>query len=219
MAKLRVMAEGLNVREQPSSIAKILGALRRDDVVHLLEYSTDGLWYRVQQEDALIGWARGKYLAPVEEPGAPPAEEFPWMALAFAEIGVREYAGAADNPRILEYLHSTSLGDVEASRDSTAWCSAFVNWCVERAGYAGTDSARARDWAHWGQALVAPRRGCIAVFRRPCSSKDKKKSCGHVAFFIDEIGNGVRVLGGNQGDQVCIASYPRDDVLSYRIPL
>lgn len=77
MAKLRVMAEGLNVREQPSSIARILGALRRDDVVHLLEYSTDGLWYRVQQEDALIGWARGKYLAPVEEPGAPPGEEFP----------------------------------------------------------------------------------------------------------------------------------------------
>ena len=78
MAKLRVMAEGLNDREQPSSIAKILGALRRDDVVHLLEYSSDGLWYRVQHEDALSGWARGRYLAPVEELGAPPhAEELP----------------------------------------------------------------------------------------------------------------------------------------------
>jgi hypothetical protein len=39
MAKLRVTAEGLNVREGPSSTAEILGALRRDTVVDLLEWS------------------------------------------------------------------------------------------------------------------------------------------------------------------------------------
>lgn len=217
MAKLRVLAEGLNVRIDPSTTADILGVLRRDDVVDMLEHSSDGLWYRVRK-DALAGWSRGKYLAPVEEPGAQPTEEFPWMPLAIAEIGVREQPGAANNPRVLEYLHSTSLGEADASKDSTFWCSAFVNWCVERAGYAGTDSARARDWIHWGKELVKPRRGCITVFRRPCSPKDRKKSCGHVAFFIELTGKNVRVLGGNQGDQVCIAAYPKDDLLSYRIP-
>src|SRR5262245_23237460 len=156
MTRLRVIAEGLNVRVEPSTRAEILGTLSRDDTVDFLEYSSDGLWYRVRK-DALTGWARGKYLTPFQEPGAPPAEEFPWMLLAIAEIGVREQPGAGNNPRVLEYLHSTSLGEVEASKDSTAWCSAFVNWCVERAGYAGTDSACARDWGYWGKELVTPR--------------------------------------------------------------
>lgn len=218
MGKARVTAEGLNVRAEPSTTGKILGGLSRDEVVDSLEQSGDGLWYRVRTA-ALEGWARGKYLAPVEAPGAPPAEEFPWMSIALGELGVRELSGAPNNPRVLEYLHSTALGEADASKDSTAWCSAFANWCMEKAGYAGTDSAWARDWAHWGQEILTPRRGCIVVFKRPCNTKDKKKSCGHVAFFIDDTEKKIRVLGGNQGDRVSIGEYAKQDLLSYRIPL
>jgi hypothetical protein len=48
---------------------------------------------------------------------------------------------------------------------------------------------------------------------------------GHVGFFDGfDIGNRVRLLGGNQGggvtwDEVCVANFPQERVLGYRWPL
>ena len=69
---------------------------------------------------------------------------------AEGELGQKERKGKEHNPRILEYLATTTLGDSARSRDETPWCSAFVNWCVVRAGLEGTSSALARSWLGWG---------------------------------------------------------------------
>src|SRR3990170_1305898 len=48
---------------------------------------------------------------------------------------------------------------------------------------------------------------------------------GHVGFFDGwDVGNRVRLLGGNQGggvswDEVCVANFPQERVLGYRWPL
>ena len=72
--------------------------------------------------------------------------EATWMAVARAEIGVREKPGKLrNNPRVLEYLAvCTLLSRALRGFDETPWCSAFVNWCMLNAGYEPTRKATAR---------------------------------------------------------------------------
>jgi uncharacterized protein (TIGR02594 family) len=126
--------------------------------------------------------------------------------------------GSGNNPRVLEYLQSTTnLSRSATSRDETPWCSAFVNWCLRQAGYERTKNALARSWLSWGQPIDTPRRGCIVVFQR-------EKKFGHVGFYLEETEAHIKVLGGNQQDletrifEVSKKYYPRSELLGYRIP-
>ena len=207
--KYRVTATTLNVREAPSITATVVSLLQKADVVELEGKSGDGYWFRVKK-DGIDGWASHKYLElVVDDSGS--AEEFPWMPIALAEVGVREFPGNGDNPRVVDYLNSTNLSAPSNSNDETPWCSAFANWCVERARFEGTDSAWARSWLNWGKKITTPRRGCIVVFKRDVNS-------GHVAFYIGETSTQIKVLGGNQSDAVSISNYPKSRFLGYRIP-
>ena len=157
-----------------------------------------GLW-------VLLSRAFGKKAEPAK------IVEPKWLQIARGELGQHEISGSRDNPRIVEYHKATSLG---ASDDETPWCSAFVNWCMQKAGQPSTRSALARSWLKYGKGLASPQLGCIVVFWRgsPTSSQ------GHVAFYLGSDGDYVTVLGGNQGDAVTIAKYPKSRVLGYRIP-
>jgi len=140
-----------------------------------------------------------------------------WVPIATAENGVRDYPGPQYHPRVVEYLNTTGW---QANEDETSWCSAFVNWCMLKAGFPGTNNAAARSWLSYGRQLNVPRPGCIVVLWRESPQSWK----GHVGFFQgwNESGR-VRLLGGNQGggvdwDEVCVTSFPRDRILSYRWP-
>jgi uncharacterized protein (TIGR02594 family) len=126
-------------------------------------------------------------------------------------LGEKEIAGPASNPRIVEYLHSTNLGAPLDNTDETKWCSAFVNWCVEKAGHAGTDSASALSWASWGTEATAPVPGDIVVF-------NWGRGSGHVGFFVSATSTIVKVLGGNQGDAVNIKDWSKGKVYRIRKP-
>jgi uncharacterized protein (TIGR02594 family) len=212
MSLLRVTASVLNVRRGPGSAFGILTRVPIDTILERRGESADGQWLRarVQLSDGVAeGWVSARYVADVAT--EPPAiEEPPWFAVARAEIGVSEYEGPDDNPRIVEYHQSTSL---RAADDEVAWCSAFMNWCMKQAGLTGTGSAAARSWLNWGRPLDAPARGCIVVFRRGSNPVQ-----GHVAIFVRQSGAFLDVLGGNQSNQVKIAPYPAVNVLSYRWP-
>jgi uncharacterized protein (TIGR02594 family) len=210
MKKLIVIADKLNLRAEPKLTAAVIKMLNTGEELNLLSVSGDGYWYKVETNDDETGWVSHKYVQSADNNDMiSGSEEFPWMQIAIAEIGVKEFNGDADNPRIVEYLSSTNLSKAMASQDETAWCSAFTNWCLEKAGYAGTDSAWARNWLNWGRELKTPRRGCIVVFSRG--------NGGHVGFYMGKSGSNIRVLGGNQGDTVSIASYPAARVLGYRV--
>ncbi|MGK7943126.1 MAG: TIGR02594 family protein [Microcystaceae cyanobacterium] len=206
--RYRVTATLLNVRDRPSiQNSTILGTLRRDELVELQDDNSAAYWLNIQQINGnLAGYASRKYL---EQIGIV-SQDFPWFAIALVEEGVREKAGSGDNPRIVEYLQSTTLSEPSASNDETPWCSAFVNWCVEKAGYAGTDSAWAKSWLNWGQPLSTPQKGCIVVFERRMSNG---QIGGHVGFYISETSETVKVFGGNQSDSVKYSHYPKDGYL------
>ena len=139
-----------------------------------------------------------------------------WYRIAIEEQArcVAEQA-EGENPRILEYLATCSdLEEGEWERDSTPWCSAFVNWCLRRAGIEGTDSGWARSWADWGEPIDPPRPGAIAVWARGRSSPEEPVVTGHVSFFVEDRGDVLLVLGGNQSDCVCLKVYPKRGYLT-----
>lgn len=133
-----------------------------------------------------------------------------WLDVARKEMGVHEIVGVKDNPRILEYHQATNL---KASDDETSWCSSFCNWVMKQSGIQGTNSAAARSWLNWGAKLTKPEIGCVVIFERGNSTWQ-----GHVCFYLSEDSNNIQVLGGNQNNQVCIASYPKARLLGYRWP-
>lgn len=128
--------------------------------------------------------------------------------IAKAEIGTKEKPGPQHNKRIIEYHATTTL---KATADEVSWCSSFVNWCVTQAGLKGTNSAAARSWLKWGTPVETPREGDIVVF-----SRGSNPQSGHVGFYVERVGDVIKVLGGNQSDQVKISNYPVGSLLGYR---
>lgn len=136
------------------------------------------------------------------------------MVVAAAEIGVHEYAGAASNPRILEYYKATLMGGAPED-GSTPWCAAFVSWVLEKSGYRGPRTTKARRFLSYGQMRPEPEFGDIAVLWR----EDPQSEKGHVAFFVAKKADSqVWLLGGNQGNQVSYQLYGTGRVLGYRRP-
>lgn len=134
-----------------------------------------------------------------------PGDEPKWLKIARHEIGVAE-KNPGNNPRILEYLATTTLSEADKSKDETPWCSAFTNWVIRMAGMKGTDSAWALDWRNWGKALGDGKLGAIAVFSR----KRTNESGGHVGFWLGETSSQIRLLSGNSSNSVNIANYPKN---------
>ena len=149
-----------------------------------------------------------------------------WLQIAEGELGVKEIPGFPSHPRIVDYHESTNLRARAAKRDETPWCSSFVNFCVEEAGYIGTDSARARSWLRWGLEVAHPVVGAVCVIKRRGKGPDAStgsRGGWHVGF----VGNGletrgfIRLLSGNSRDQVKYSNYPLDKYIikGYRMPI
>jgi uncharacterized protein (TIGR02594 family) len=133
------------------------------------------------------------------------------LDIARGYLGTREAAGPENNPLILQMYASVGADWVE--HDSVAWCAAFVGHCLERAGIRSTRKLTARSYLSFGEAvdLKDAREGDIVVFKRGNSSWQ-----GHVAFYIADAGGRISVLGGNQGNAVTIAKYPKAALLGVR---
>lgn len=134
----------------------------------------------------------------------------------FAEsrIGTHERPGPlADHPFVLECL---SLVHVPKAmlHDETPWCAAFVHRCLLAGGIQGTGKANARSYLQWGRhvPLDQIQQGDVVVFWR----ESPKGIKGHVAFYVEGNDTHVLVLGGNQGNGVRKAFYPRSRILGVR---
>ncbi|MDH1145171.1 CHAP domain-containing protein [Pseudomonas mosselii] len=131
------------------------------------------------------------------------------IALYFLDVGQGKYGEERKpyitawpvrwNPVIVEFFKATSL---QPSGDTTAWCAAFMNYCLMMSSTgktmpAGasppTKSAAALSFRNWGTETKAPTPGDIVVFKNVNSPGH-----GHVGFFLADQGDKVLVLGGNQ---------------------
>jgi len=135
-----------------------------------------------------------------------------WMSIADAEFGVHRDMVHHTNARIIEYLHTTTLGAADANTDSTAWCSAFVNWVMLKSGRTGTNNALAASWLDWknGRATDVPAFGSIVVIKKSNATSDKQTGShtgNHVGFCVNYSPGHLQLLGGNQGSAVSLASF------------
>lgn len=135
----------------------------------------------------------------------------PWFLSLHADIGQHERPGRKHNPVIVKYFADAGFPGVKD--DETAWCAACVNAHLERHGIPGTKSLAARSFERWGEECE-PRIGCVVVMSRG----DPKGWQGHVGLYYGETATHVIVLGGNQGDAVSVAKFPKSRVVAYRWP-
>lgn len=148
----------------------------------------------------------------------------PWMDIANGELGTKESSGDEHNPRVLEYLSTCdNLGSWGRGRDETPWCAAFVNWCLEEAGVRSSRHALARSYVDFGCDAAGAPEGAIAVIKRKTSGSDTatgSRAGFHVGFVIRRSKTVIRLLGGNQRNEVNITSYPlsKYDVIAVRWP-
>jgi uncharacterized protein (TIGR02594 family) len=150
----------------------------------------------------------------------------PWMAIAEQErhVGVKRRGGAVSTEHIREYFSATVYPN--ADPNSTAYCAAFVNWCLQRAGYEGTKgkyNARANSFLGWGRPTRGnkPAYGAIAVVH--FGPNEDHVTFVNGAFRIEADGSvqNIATLGGNQGHahEVNASHLPARLIVSYRFPI
>jgi uncharacterized protein (TIGR02594 family) len=126
------------------------------------------------------------------------------MKFAKDEVGEHEKPGKVANPRIIEYHAATSL---KAKSDEVAWCSSFVNWCMQKAGIAGTRSAAAASWVDWGAPTSARYGAVVVIYNAGAANSRLSTSGNHVAFLVEETATHYVLLGGNQSDSVKVSNF------------
>ncbi len=212
MQKIKVNTHRLNLRNEPNlSSSIIIGVLDRNEELEVLNFVDDFRWAKIKKSNGKIGYCSYKYCLGVPNPNDIYNNDYNWLKVGFGELNTTELADPKENHRILTYLRSCEfLDDGYKDSDETAWCSAFMNWSVEKAGYAGTNSAWALSWKNWGQP-ASKRRGRIAVFERYVTDGDVTHTRGHVGFYLGMVDGQISLLGGNQSNSVSIGLYPVDD--------
>lgn len=122
-------------------------------------------------------------------------------------LGLKEIPGKQHNQEIVALWRESGMPQI--TDDETPWCMAFVNGCLVRGNKAGTKSGLARsplypEHKDKFEKLDGPELYSIGVMKRGNSSWQ-----GHVGFVADFNDKYVWLLGGNQGNAVSIARYPR----------
>lgn len=127
-------------------------------------------------------------------------------------IGVSEVNGNDSNQAILEFGKRADI--TWYNNESIPWCAVFVNAMCDIVGLKETKSALAKSFLNWGikvsiNEAIKDSTNVVGVFHRG----DKNSGSGHVAI-LKEITSDKRfalMLGGNQGNKVCIQRFKLDD--------
>lgn len=132
-----------------------------------------------------------------------------WLVHARTYLGTAEIPGKQHNPVIVRWLKALKSWWIE---DETPWCGTFVGAVMRESGLpVAKHWYRAKGWLDWGVPVAEPSVGCVVVYDR--------EGGGHVGFAVAyDQGGRILTLGGNQGNRVSIAPFPRWRVLGYRWP-
>jgi uncharacterized protein (TIGR02594 family) len=145
----------------------------------------------------------------------------PWLATMRAITGAREYAGGADNPRIMAWRDEIARRYPEMAaycrgyvHDSIPWCGLTVAYCMAASGIRPPFDSKneaesflwARAWVDWGRPEKDPRPGCVMVFAR--------SGGGHVTLLETIDDDHYVCRGGNQSDAVTVAAYPKSALIA-----
>lgn len=139
--------------------------------------------------------------------------------LATRFTGIEEAKGAATNPMVLAMLR---LDATWPEGDEVPWCSAFANFITWILRLPRSKKLSARSWLAVGKPIAiedATPGNDVVILKRGDGVQPGPEvidAAGHVGFYAGRTGQFVHVLGGNQGDQVCVMAFPVARVLGVR---
>lgn len=135
---------------------------------------------------------------------------------ALTQLQIKELPGdAANNPTIVAYWKEAGI-ELKVTSDETPWCAAFVGAMLMRGEVQSSNKANAKSYLQWGKEVIGlGLLGAIVVLNRARPAPEWQ---GHVGFCCGFDGSTIRLLGGNQGNKVSIASFPRARVAGIRYP-
>lgn len=134
------------------------------------------------------------------------------MQVAFSYLGLKEFDGKPNNPKILEWTKELGLNKIY-KEDSMPWCGLFFAHVMKEAGRRVDlntkdpyDYLRAAKYVNMNGAEIIDRKdaafGDVLIFQRPGG--------GHIGFYVSESENFYSVLGGNQGNKVGLDPIHKD---------
>ena len=124
--------------------------------------------------------------------------------------GVTETVGSKNNPVIMGWAKELGL-ESTYNADSIPWCGLFAAVIMHRAGRPVVDKPLwALNWNNFGVKVGQPMLGDILTFSR--------SGGGHVGIYVGEDSIAYHVLGGNQGDKVCVTRIGKDRLSQARRP-
>lgn len=130
-------------------------------------------------------------------------EQAPWMKIAYTEANERwQWGKVKEGYGKINYHHETGASNTTMTGTTNAWCASFINYCLQKSGFASSGSPNSQSYKHSPQfiRIEIPVYGAIVVFHKRGS-----KNSGHVAFVYCKTKDGeIGVLGGNQADSVTI---------------
>ena len=149
-----------------------------------------------------------------------------WLQQMRVLTGTKEVPGPGNNPAILAMADEIAeiYPDMEEycalyTADSIAWCGLAAGNCLAVAGVRPPFGRTDTDKFLWADSyrtdpgminLGAPILGCIVVMTRSGGN--------HVTFYESDAGSYINCRGGNQSDQVNVASFPKSRVTGYMWP-
>lgn len=130
---------------------------------------------------------------------------------ALSLFGTIETPGNANNPVILAWAKEIAVENLY-SADEVPWCGLFMGVVAKRAGKQLPPLPLwALSWASFGNESKVAMLGDVLVFRRAGG--------GHVSLYVGEDSTAYHILGGNQGDKVCIIRYSKANLYAIRRPV
>lgn len=151
------------------------------------------------------------------------------VKIARGEIGTTEYSPTNKrkySERVAEYFAANNVKVTPGQNPlNYPWCALFIGWVLKQANYVGTKSAAARSYLNWGTPIYDKKLGIgsiedaqvddIVVNYR--GSRDDGTT-GHVFFYLRHDKQYIYGVGGNQGDSVSEAKFPRSRCIGIRRP-
>ena len=142
-----------------------------------------------------------------------------WLDIALGDLHLdwKEISGTQHNRKIVEAFELCGYGPLP---DETAWCGVYVGSRLTVAGYMiPSRCAWARHYtskqSEYGVNLDEPLYGCVVNVERGSAG-----GTSHVGFLVGWDDDHVRILGGNQSNNVTDSLVvPRSKVLSFTWPL
>ena len=184
------------------------------DLSDLVESIFDSAYVVVSK---IVSDALPQDVPPTQGQGEPDVDP-PWMKPARAEE--QDHVRRPMN-RILDYFR---VAKTQGATVDTAWCGAFVAYCLDSAEIKiPQGAALAGTWSSWGRPVSAPQGhiplGAVVVL----SHTPNTDKVGHVAFCAGDDGGDpkhILLLGGNQtaNHEVTIEYFPRSCILAIRWP-